>query len=250
MKKTLLTLALIATLATMAMAAQKNVPASIGERIAVKSQPPVMQNWNVVHHDTAPGYCKPCLFYAGDFDSSNTGANGLWDGNSAGIQGDVWVPFSVKKAAHATGLFINILTSGTGAINNPTPYAIYKGITTGNAGTKVVAGTATATTAPTGRTGFSLVEYTVQITKIKKTAVKAKTVYFMNIEPQDSTGQLWYESDVEDVPPPNHVGAKDHNDDSFFNSSFFGFTYAPTWGSTGVCAGTGCDMFSVGVTGK
>jgi hypothetical protein len=250
-KKTLLALALVSVLATMAMAAQHNVPASIGERIAVKGQPPVMQGWNAIHHDTAPKYCKPCLFYAGDFDSSNTGANGLWNGNSGGVLGDVYAPFSVSKAAKASGLFINILTSGSGTINNPTPYSVNTGVKSGSGGKVVAHGTGTATTAPTGRTGFGLTEVTLQIKKLKKAvSLKAKTVYFMYIEPQDSTGQLWYESDVEDVPPANHVGAKNHNDDSFFNSSFFGFTYGPTWGSSGVCAGTGCDMFSVGVTGK
>ncbi len=239
MKRTWLALVLMATLVTTAVA-QRNMPVSIGERIAVRGQPPVMMpDWNVVHHDMTPKYCKPCLFYAGDFDASNTGANALWNANSGGTLGAVWAPFQVKKAAHATGLFSNILTSGTGAINNPTPYGIYTGIISGYGGNKVVTGNGTATTRPTGRTGFGLTEVTLQIKKIQRTALKAKTVYFLNVLPQDSTGQLWYETDVEDVPPPNHFGLKNKNDDSFFNSPFLE-NYFPTWGSNGAASVATC----------
>jgi len=249
-KKMLFAAALIAALIPMAMAATKSVPASIAERIQIKGQPPVMSHdWKPAQHQPkAPSYCKPCLFYAGDFDANNTGANGLWNGNSGGVQGDTWAPFGVKKAAKASGAFINILTSGTGSVDNPTPYGVRTKITEGNGGKLHCSGTGTSTSTATGRTGFGLTEVTLQIKKLaKKCALKAKTVYFLNIEPQDSTGQLWYESDVEDVPPPNHFGVKNKQDDSFFDSSFFGFTFSNT---LNVCGGTGCDMFSIGVTGK
>jgi hypothetical protein len=118
---------------------------------------------------------------------------------------------------------------------------------------RVVAGSGTATTAPTGRSGFGLIEVTLQIRKIQTTALKAKKVYYLSVVPQDSTGQEWYETDVEDVPPPNHYGMKNKNDDSWFDCPFCSHPldiFFPTWGSSGSCAGTGCDMFSIGVTGK
>jgi hypothetical protein len=60
----------------------------------------------------------------------------------------------------------------------------------------------------------------------------------MNIEPQDSTGQLWYMGDVVDNPPPNHCGPRNIDNDSFFNSSTFGENFQ----------NTGLPIFSVGVT--
>ena len=101
-----------------------------------------------------------------------------------------------------------------------------------------------------------LTEYTVSV-KLKTAIVLDPGTYWLNVTPQcanpsDSTcsSALFYESDVEDSSPANHVGPANVLDDSFFNSGFFSSYYAPTWGGSGACTGTGCDTFSFGLIGK
>ncbi len=51
------------------------------------------------------------IFYSGDFNPSNTLANGLLNQNVSGNDGEVWVPFSVAKQITISYLFINELFS-------------------------------------------------------------------------------------------------------------------------------------------
>ncbi len=83
----------------------------------------------------------------------------------------------------------------------------------------------------------------------------------MSVEPDDPGAPQavgGFISDVEDNPPLNHVGLPNINDDSFFSSSAYGFTFAPAAASqSGVCGdgdplaitNVGCDMFSIGIGG-
>ena len=79
----------------------------------------------------------------------------------------------------------------------------------------------------------------------------------MSVEPDDPGAPQavgGFISDVEDDPPLNHVGLPNINDDSFFSSSAFGYTFAPATAVCGVGAplaitNVGCDMFSIGIGG-
>jgi hypothetical protein len=247
---------LVAALIPMAAAQDsKSQPASLAEKVQVQGTAPVMsRDWQPVHVPKAPAYCKPCYFYSGDFNSSNSKANGLANEDDQLVaDSHLYSPFKVSsKGATVSGLFVNSL-DGVGAIDNPTPWAINKGVKVGSGGRVVAHGTSKSTDAPTGRSGFGLTEYT-HLVKFKARALKAGT-YWENVTPQCLTGSScgsarYFESDEQDDPKPiNHVGAKNILDDSFWNSTSFGQNWTQVNGTQG-CGGIGCDMFSAGVLGK
>ncbi len=60
-------------------------------------------------------FCPPrtSLFYAGDFDTTDSNANGLYNSNHAGVYGATWVGVKPPKAATVTGATFNqLFTSG------------------------------------------------------------------------------------------------------------------------------------------
>jgi len=80
-KKMLFAAALIAALIPLAAAQDSRLPQAsldrevdvrVPARAAVLGNPP-----RQVLDPAPPSYCKPCLFYAGDFDSNASDANGL-----------------------------------------------------------------------------------------------------------------------------------------------------------------------------
>ncbi|MGA8489593.1 MAG: hypothetical protein WB711_04170 [Terriglobales bacterium] len=256
MKNLLFAAALIAALIPMASAQDtKSQPASLGEKILVRGTAPVMsRDWQPEQAPKAPKYCSPCYFYAGDFDSSNSNANGLANEEDQLVSdAHIYSPFTVAAAgASVTGLFVNSLDA-VGAIDASTPWSISTGFKSGKEGKTIHHGKAKSTDKPTGRSGFGLTEYT-HLVKFAAISL-AKGTYFENVTPvcmkNSSCGSArYFESDEEDTPPKNHVGAKDKLDDSFWTSTYFGVTADPTWGSSGGCSGIGCDMFSAGVLGK
>jgi len=237
---------------------------------------------------TPPKYCNPCIFYSGDFNPNNTLANGLFNGMFSGQDGEVWVPFRIKTKMQVQGLFINELFNLTPPKKVPARWAIKKGVSQGNQGEVVCAGTNTATATRTGRKfpfgGVTYVEWTYLI-KLPQSAyctiVKGKDqgkrledgthppgmgqcpgICSMSIEPLvSSPGKpapsiLGFLSDVEDKPARHHFGLPNVPDNSFFSSTSFQINFQPTFGGNGVCAttqlsitGLGCDMFSVGLIG-
>ena len=253
MRNILFAAALITSLIPMASAQDtKRQPASIFEKVQVRGTAPVMsQDWRPAQAPTAPKYCKPCYFYAGDFDSTNSNANGLANEDDQLVSDShIYSPFRVLKVgASVSGLFVNSLDS-VAAIDNPTPWAINKGVKAGSGGRVVAHGKTKSTDTPTGRSGFGLTEYTHLVRF--KAHVLTGGVYFENVTPQCLTGSScgtarYFESDEENDPSPlNHVGSKNILDDSFWNSTSFGENWVLAGPS--VC-GIGCDMFSAGVLG-
>ncbi|MGB3549402.1 MAG: hypothetical protein WA993_01835, partial [Candidatus Binatus sp.] len=157
------------------------------------------------------------------------------------------------RAWHVKGAFINTLSNI--AVLDPamTQWSIWADVGSGKPGEMLFSGAANGTIAATGRSDFGFTEYTVSV-KFKTAVVLNPGTYWLNITPQcanpdDSacSGSAFYESDVEDSPPPNHVGPANVLDDSFLNSSFYSFNYLPTQGT--VCDGVGCDAFSFGLIG-
>jgi hypothetical protein len=257
-KNMLFAAALIAALIPMASAQDTKAqpPASLGEKILVRGTAPVMaHDWLPAAAPKAPKYCKPCYFYAGDFDPNNANANGLANEEDQIVpDAHIYSPFTVKAAGvSVTGLFVNSLDT-EGSIDAKAPWSITKGFKANKEGKVVKKGTAKSTDTPTGRSGFGLSEYT-HLVKFAAVQLAAGT-YWENVTPVCINGSncgsaRYFESDEEDDPKPlNHVGAKNKLDDSFWTSTSFGVTADPTWGSSGGCGGIGCDMFSAGVLGQ
>lgn len=201
--------------------------------------------------------CKPCLYYSGDFDSSGPVPNGLINGNISSISAlaQIYSAFTVPsgKAWHVKGVFINTLSSV--AVLDPamTQWSIWTGVGSATPGELLFSGAGNATLTATGRSFLGYTEYTVSV-KLKTIVLNPGT-YWLNVTPQcanpsDSacSSALFYWSDVEDASPANHVGPANVLDDSFLNSTFYGYNYEPTWGG-GACSGDGCDVFSFGLIG-
>lgn len=237
---------------------------------------PIQQNGALPVGTEEPCIVNQCLFYAGDFDPNGPNPNGLWNGvdNFFGltIDGTVWVPVNIPKKFKGakgktdwsvTGLFANNQDLPASIYGPPSAttasWSIVQGVTAGGSPTgsqvKVFCmGTSPITTTPTGRffLGF-YEEYTYLVTGITCPILERGT-YWMTVvaqAPAPPAGfELNYLSDVEDNSPANIQGpGTEPVDDSFFTSTFFGFTNFTLTNSANVCGSVGCDMFSTGVIG-
>jgi len=219
----------------------------------------------------APKYCKPCLFYGGDFDTSDSNAGGLANETDLIITGSpygaaTFTPVKVPagKTWTVTGLFTNSFNNigETPLIDPATSYwEIRSGLNPkkdGTAGKLVAKGTTKATYKPTGRdSGFEATDLVKGI-KYKKKAITlagGKEYWFTVVSnctnSSDSTcsaGIRYFLSDIEDAKAINAFGPKEPVDQSEFNSPTFGFAYVNT---EEVCngSGIGCDRFSAGILG-
>jgi len=259
MKKLMLLVAVVAVLVPLAAAQQ--VKPNLGGYVLVPGTARVMSIPFKPGPMATPKYCKPCLFYTGDFNDSGSGADGVFNaqGGALGSGGSSYIygAFVVPKGKKwkITKLFINTL-SNSGAVDPTCPWDIRSGVASGTGGKDVATGTGKDTWVATGRSGFGLTEYTNMVTLKKAVTLKAGT-YFLNVLTScltssctEGSSGLFYESDQESQPggnqyPPGKSGEQPW-DDSFMNSSSFGITWENT---TSVC-GTGyCDQFSMGAVG-
>jgi hypothetical protein len=226
-----------------------------------KFMPPATANLNVlrtantapnVHSAGAPPFCKgsSCLYYAGDFDSTDSNANGLFNANdsSAGLSGFTWVGVKPTKAATVTGATFNeFFTSGFSG-TNPAPFQTQTGITNGAAGKVVCNTSGNATLKVYGESDFGLTQYSFTVKKLAKSCkipapTKKVPSTYVNLQPQSSNG-YGYTVNVEDAKPANHHGWKNDLDDCYFNGAAFGVTY-------NTCNSQGSfDELSIALTGK
>jgi hypothetical protein len=209
---------------------------------------------------TPPPYCRPCLFYGGDFDASNPAANSLQNGlmynNSPAA---VYVPFFVPSGQvwTVTGFFSNNLSSSSFLDPAEIKWSISTGVSAGNPGTLIRQGRVPATYTPTGRSFNGFTEYTALGRLPKAKAITLTSgIYWMTAIPictNASCGDaIFYLTDVEDTPAPNHKGIEP-NDNSFYLWNAGKYFFAPTAYPNGVCNGggngTGCNRFSTGLLG-
>jgi len=224
-----------------------------------KFMPPATANLNVlrtantapnVHSAGAPPFCKgkSCLYYAGDFDSANSAANGLFNANDSGngLDGQTWVGVKPTKAATATGATFNeFFTSGFSG-TNPAPFTTQVKIVQGTGGTVVCNTTGNATLKVYGESDFGLVQYSFTVKKLAKSCkiqAGSKGATYVDLQPQSSNG-YGYTVNVEDAKPANHHGWKNDLDDCYFNGAAFGVTY-------NTCSSQGTfDELSIAITGK
>lgn len=202
----------------------------------------------------APGYCTPCLYYSGDFDSAGPNPDGLLNGNMSLVPlARIFTPFTVPSGHtwYVNGLLINTLSISNTGTHTPkrAGWSIWTGVSAGVAGTLIYAGANKATFAPTGRTLSGVyTEFTVKMALNQPIALAAGT-YFLNVTPQCTnsstcSGQLFYETDVEDALPAHRHGPPSIEDDSFLeysgNSSYY---------VAATTQGAGLDLFSFGIEG-
>jgi hypothetical protein len=235
---------------------------------------------SVEHKNTTaqatPGKCgnpaEPCLFYGGDFLFDplypSSLANGLANESTNFVPGSpygaaTWVPFTVPAGQtwEVMGLFTNnqasygVLDQGTEPLS-VAYWSINEGLFPGNGGTIVDSGTSPATSTPTGRSGFGLLEYTIQVKGLSVTLTSGS--YWMAVIPicnnlaDPYCNGVFFLSDVEYInsTPTNAFGSAEPTDAAFFDSPYFGESFDPTNGPVGACAGFGCDAFSAGVLGR
>lgn len=211
------------------------------------------------HYDTgaAPG-CGACFVYGGDIDPNSSQANGLASEKDVVVSQaeTVWaVVIPPGHSAVVSDLEANFLTLGCVIDPAQADWDVRTGVSNGNGGTVVASGTTAASITATGRSAFGLIECRVSVTLPSALNLSAGT-YFFGVVPYCTNsgngtcagGQRFFLSDSPDQPPLNgkHYPQPDN---SFFDSSYFGYTWAPTWGASGACGGVGCQRFSAGLVG-
>jgi hypothetical protein len=198
-----------------------------------------------------PAYCSPCLFYSGDFNPLDPNADALANENDLSVSSaSVYTAVRPNRDWVVTGLFVNTLSPAS--VINPTltPWDVRTGVSTGNGGTDYASGVSVTTTfTPTGRSAFGVTEYTLFAHLSSSVYLHAGVTYFINVQPQCTSGAVcntrYFESNVEPFfAPMNHVGPPNVNDDSFFNSSYFGANYQPATDFGPF------DQFSFGLVGR
>ena len=108
-----------------------------------------------------PSYCNPCLFYQGDINPSAANANGFANENtqpSIGLSATTYAAVHVPAAEkwEVTGLATNNLSNNGGVLDpKQATWSISKGLSSGNPGTTIASGTASATATATGRSSAS-----------------------------------------------------------------------------------------------
>lgn len=155
------------------------------------------------------------LWSNGDFN----GVNGLGNEfntlvSTASVYDDFIVPTGESWVIDT--IFSNNLMSFTGV--SQANWEIREGITAGNGGALVSGGNASATQAATGRSGFNLNEFRIQVSGLEVTLTPGR--YWLSVAPIGSGSGRSY---VTTTSGANAVGTPPgNNGNSFFNSSYFG----------------------------
>jgi hypothetical protein len=253
MNKVFVSLALTATLACMSAAQEGRVAPALTARDnpqAVYSQPNTAQP-RVANLSSLP-FCPPktCLYYAGDFDSANSNANGLFNANNnnLGLEAWAWVGVKPPKAVTVTGVTFNQLFTAGFVGTNPTPFQTVINVVQNVGGTVVCNTTGNATLKAYGESDSGFIQYSYTVKKlaqpclIAKPSKKAPSTY-VNLLPTSGNG-YGYSVNVEDANPRNHRGWKNDLDDCYFDTEGFGVHWVP-------CTTQGTfDELSIALTGK
>src|SRR5277367_5174189 len=151
MTKTLFTLTLVATLAPCAATQDSRTPPPVTMRANGQAVSTHLgkEPATTKHLSYEARFCPPktCLYYAGDFNSTDSDANALFnaDDTGAGLEGQVWVGVKPDRDVTVTGAtFVEFLVE-FGVGTNPTPFAVQVGIKLGQAGRTVCSTSGNAT---------------------------------------------------------------------------------------------------------
>lgn len=246
MKKILFAVMLVAVFAMVAMAQTPNAP------VSHTSRGPAQAFHGTPGWGNPPAAAAKLIFYGGDSNPSDPNVNGFANGNTILVPdtttyGAVTAPKSGKVVAtgvlfaHVMRCYQNSTYVCTGEQFDPATgtYDIRTGVAEGSGGTDLVSGSGPQTATATGRSlpfgnGASLPEYDTSVAFTKPVTPKDGTTYFINESPQctDSSnencteGQYFFDNTTEET---NGINANlQPSYDSFFNSAFFGYTWANT----------------------
>jgi hypothetical protein len=255
MRNLLLALTSIATLVPLATAQDSSAqpPVTMRENSQVVSNQPGAEPVMRKNSSYEPPFCPPktCLYYAGDFDSADSNANGLYNENdeSAGVVGQAWVGVRPDRDATVTGAtFVGYVFNNGQVGVNPTPFEVRVGIKPGQAGTTICSTRGNATVSIYQyNEDYSIYSYTIK--KLSKSCkLKKGNVYYVNLLPTYSSGDYAYVVNVEDAKPKNHHGWKNDLNHCYFNSAYYGANYV-TCNSLGI-GSHGYSELSIALTGK
>jgi hypothetical protein len=223
--------------------------------------PPVNRAHRVVSKkaQTPPSYCKPCLFYAGDWDPYASDANGLANERDILIPtgAAVYTPFIVPKGKTwiVTGLFTSNIFLDVSATLDPKviPYEVRKKIPKegGNGGQLVCHGKKPGTVV------YQKIDWCNDWSYCFATIVNGikgcrlpSGKYWMSVVPyctnkNDDACTNDYRAFLanDDGAMANRYGPLEPANDSFFNSEYYGANWEPT------SEQQTSQRFSVGVEG-
>jgi hypothetical protein len=238
MRKTLVAASLF-VLALSALAQDSNFPqASLDREINISRASGTGATHGAMQNQAPPSYCKPCLFYAGDFDSNASDANGLANEKDILIStgAATYVPFTVPAGQtwNVTGLFtLNFMTS-TYLYPQTAPYEIRRDIpkSGGNGGHLVCHGKGTATVKdPAICEDFGFQCYDVIVSNIKGCRLRAGK-YWESVVPyctNQNACNSWRAFITNDDGSMAHrYGPLEPANDSFFNSAYYGAVWEPS----------------------
>jgi hypothetical protein len=205
---------------------------------------------------TPPSYCSPCLFYGGDLNPSAANAQGFANENtqpSVGLAATTYPAVHVPAGENwdVTGLITNNQSNNGGILDpDQATWSISKGVSSGNPGTTIASGAATASVGPTGRSVFGFTEYWVSV-NFSPVHLNPGANYWISVVPQCTstsdpacdTAEFFLSNTDETNAYPGPITG--HTGLGFFNSSYFGFDYTP------LCSvsADGCQYSSFGVIG-
>ena len=242
MKNTLLASALVAVLTSFA-AAQDLRSAAQASVNPVGAPAP-----NPTSHSQSkpqpPTYCKPCLFYAGDFDSSASDQNGLANEFDIIVSSGaaVYTPFIVPKGKTwtVTGLFTDQVLTDEHLDPTIIPYEVRKNIpkTGGNGGKLVCHGRKPGTPVPLSSqvcsNAFGFPCAAIIVNGIKGCRLPSGK-YWMSVVPYCTNKNDSYCTNDYRAFLLNDDGAMNHRygplepaNNSFFNSKFYGANWEPS----------------------
>lgn len=224
-------LSLVAVTCLLALSAQagqpnQDGPGSLSAKGAKITQPQQTVDATTAADSGLPTVSLPAgtLWYNGDFDGVNGLANEQDTSLGSGQYAHTYDDFNVPAGPgwNVGSVFSNNLenTNVTGAY-----FEIHQGLSEGNGGTLVAAGmTMTPCVTPTGRSGFGLTEYQIQVPGLSLNL--SPGTYFLNVTP---VGDLTGRSFVSTTSGTNCIGTPcGNNQNAFFDSNFFGFYFTST----------------------
>jgi len=185
------------------------------------------------------------LWYNGDFDTFNGLSS---EKNTIVSAANTYDNFIVGGAGwNVDTVFSNELM--TSNFPKTAHWEIRSGVSVGKGGTLIASGDSAATSVLTGRSGFGLLEWHVEVTGLNINL--APGTYWLTVSAIDSGGERAF---VSTTSGKNAIGSPPGNDDnSFFDSTFFGVTFGKATDQTGGdpfhAGGQGVD-FSMGVGGN
>ncbi len=249
MKTTLFAAAFVVALSLSAAAAQKPAPSH--------HLPGSMNGKETAPISIPPALCSPCLFYGGDLNTASPNAAGLSDENTLFISGSsTYGTFDVPSGASVTvtGILFNVQADANFDPLTAT-YDVRQGVSEGNGGTDLASGSGTLQVAATGRNFLGLNEYSLAV-QLAEPLVLGPGDYWFNLTPTcvaGSTDGSCYDgrqfvSNVTGRTNSIH-GAGEPGGQIFFNSPFFGFTWADWCDSSLGLNARQCNSLSFGLMG-